>query len=136
MDYEKLLEQAYKKIKPVASKAGSERFEVPKIESIIEGNKTIISNFLQIISYLRRKPEHLEKFLEKELATKGKIENERLILIKKISARKLDEKIKIYVEKYVLCKECGKPDTEIIKQDNFYFIHCLACGAKHSIAKI
>ena len=134
MTYEKLLEQAYKKIKPVESK--KERFETPEVDSRIQGNKTIFINFNQIATYLRRKPQHLEKFLEKELAAPGKIEGDRLILTRKIPARKLQERIQFYVEKFVICKECGKPDTEIIKQDNFYFIHCLACGAKHSISKI
>jgi len=134
MTYEKLLEQAYKKIKPVQSKTS--RFEIPEVNSHIQGNKTIISNFNQIASYLRRKPQHIEKFLEKELAAQGKIEGNRLILIRKIPTKKIQERIKIYVEKYVICKECGKPDTELIKEDNFFFIHCLACGAKHSIAKI
>jgi translation initiation factor 2 subunit 2 len=132
--YEELLKQAYKKIKPVESKTS--RFEIPEVESRIQGNKTIISNFQQIANYLRRKPEHIEKFLEKELAAKGKIEGDRLILIKKLPSRKIQERLKLYVEKYVLCKECKKPDTEIIKQNNFFFIHCLACGAKHSISKI
>jgi len=134
MTYEKLLEEAYKKIKPVESKTG--RFEIPEVNSHIQGNKTIISNFNQIASYLRRKPEHIEKFLEKELAAQGKIENGRLILVRRIPTKKIQERIKIYVERYVVCRECGKPDTELIKQDNFFFIHCLACGAKHSIAKI
>ena len=134
MTYEELLEKAYKEIKPVESKTG--RFEIPEVESRIQGNKTIFANFAQLCSYLRRKPEHVEKFLEKELAAKGKIEKDRLTLVKKISSSKLQEKIKIYTEKYVLCKECGKPDTEIVKQNNFFFIHCLACGAKHSISKI
>ncbi|MEK6820351.1 MAG: translation initiation factor IF-2 subunit beta [Nanoarchaeota archaeon] len=132
--YEKLLEEAYKKIKPIEGSKG--RFEVPLVESMIEGNKTIIFNFLQIASYLRRKPEHLEKFLDKELAAKSKIEKDRLTLIKKIPSKKIDEKIRYYIEKYVLCRECKKPDTEIIKLDNFFFIHCLACGAKYSISKI
>ena len=131
--YEKLLEQAYKKIKPIEAK---ERFEVPEAESIIEGNKTIVSNFLQICSYLRRSPEHLEKFLQKELAAPSKKEGSRLIFVKKIPKSKLDERIKLYIEKYVICKECKKPDTEIMKQGIYTFIHCLACGAKHSIAKI
>lgn len=133
MTYEELLEEAYKKIKPVQSKG---RFEILKIESHIQGNKTIISNFSQIASHLRRKPEHLEKFLEKELAAQGKLDNERLIIIRKIPGKKIQEKIQFYVEKYVLCKECGKPDTELLKEGNFYFIRCLACGAKHSITKI
>lgn len=133
MTYEQLLEEAYKKVKPVE---GKERFEIPKVEGIIEGNKTIISNFLQIASSLRRKPEHVEKFLERELAAQGKRDGDRLVLIRRILIRKIQEKLSLYVEKYVLCKECKKPDTQIIKQDGFMFIHCLACGAKHSIAKI
>ena len=132
--YEKLLDEAYSKVKPVESHI--ERFEIPQVKSIIEGIRTIISNFLQISSYLRRDPEHLKKFLEKELAAPGKIENERLVLVKKIPSRKIDEKLVGYVDRYVLCKQCQKPDTQIIKQGEFWFIHCLACGAKHSIAKI
>lgn len=133
-NYEKLLEEAYKKIKPIES--GKGRFEIPEVRSMIEGNKTILINFNQIASYLRRKPEHIEKFLEKELAAQGKIDGDRLILIRKIPTKKIRERIEIYVEKYVLCKECKKPDTELVKQGNFLFVHCLACGAKHSIAKI
>jgi len=131
--YKQLLEEAYKKVKPIEIK---ERFETPKVNSIIEGNKTIISNFQQLCSHLRRNQEHLEKFLEKELAAPGKIEGERLILVKKISSRKIDEKIVEYAKLYVTCKQCKKPDTEIIKQGEFWFIHCLACGAKHSISKL
>jgi len=103
---------------------------------MIQGNKTILSNFFQIAAYLRRKPEHLEKFLEKELAAQGKHEGDKLILIRKIPQKKIQERIKLYIEKYVICKECGKPDTEIKKENQFTFIHCLACGAKHSISKI
>jgi translation initiation factor 2 subunit 2 len=57
-------------------------------------------------------------------------------LTRKISSGLINEKIKVYAETYVICKECKKPDTEIIKQDGFNFMHCLACGAKKSIAKI
>ena len=134
MSYEQLLEQAYKKIKPVENKG--ERFEIPLVESHIEGIRTIISNFMQICNYLRRNKEHVEKFLQKELATPSKIVSDRLIMVKKIPGRKIDEKIKIYAEKYVICKECKKPDTTLNKQGEFMFIHCIACGAKHSIARI
>ena len=134
MEYEKLLEQAYKKIKPIESRV--DRFEVPQIDSIIQGSKTIISNFGQIASYLRRDKEHLEKFLEKEVAAQGKPDGDRLTFIKKIPSRKIDEKIQYYVKKFVICKECRKPDTEIVKKGDFWFVHCLACGARHSVSKI
>ncbi len=130
-DYEKLLSEAYKKVKPV--KTSSQRFEIPKVTGRIEGKKTIITNFLQIVSYLRRKPEHLAKFLFKELASSGNIENERLVLNSKIPSSKINNKIQLYAKEYVICKECGKPDTELIKKDRITFLHCLACGAKHSV---
>jgi len=134
-NYEKLLDEAYEKVKPITS--NEERFEIPKAEGLIEGNKTIITNFSQICSHLRRKCEHLAKFLQRELASPGKIEGERLILIKKVPSLKINEKIKDYIKEFVLCRECKKPDTELIKKDEFMFLHCLACGAKHSVrAKI
>ncbi len=132
--YETLLEEAYKKVKPIESK---ERFEMPKIEALIEGNKTIISNFAQICSHLRRDQDHLAKFLFRELATPGLVENNRLILSRKIMTSKITEKLTAYVNEFVICKECKKPDTELIKQEKFLFIKCSACGAKHSVrAKI
>ncbi len=130
--YERLLNQAYEKIKSVDT-GKNQRFETPKIEGYIESKKTILTNFMQIASYLRRNPEHLQKFLLKELATSGQIDNDRLILNNKISSSKIKEKIEQYVKEFVLCKECGKPDTEIKKEDRLSFLHCLACGAKHSI---
>jgi translation initiation factor 2 subunit 2 len=133
--YEQMLDEAYKKIKPVETKI--ERFEVPKVEGHFEGTKTMISNLQQIASYVRRDINHLLKYLLKELATSGKIEGGRVILQTKVPSTKINEKISQYVSEFVICKECGKPDTQLIKQDAFMFVHCLACGAKHSVrAKI
>jgi len=134
-DYEKLLTDAYKDIKPI--KHSGERFEIPKIQGHVEGTKTILTNWAQIASTLRRDQEHILKFLLKELATSGKIKGTQVILQRRIPSAKINEKIEQYTNEFVLCKECKKPDTEMIKQDRFSFLHCLACGAKHSIrAKI
>lgn len=133
-DYEKILDEAYKKIKPVESKI--DRFEIPKVEGHIEGKKTIITNFKQICTYIRRDQDHVLKYLLKELATPGVMKGERLVLTRTISSKTINEKLAMYVQDYVICKECKKPDTEIIKEDRFTFIHCLACGAKKSISKI
>ncbi len=130
-DYEKLLEEAHKKIKKIDDTGN--RFEIPKIEGHFEGKKTILTNFLQIASHIRRKPEHFQKFILRELATSGNIEGDRLILNNKIPSAKINTKIEDYVKEFVLCKECKKPDTELIKEDRLTFIHCLACGAKHSV---
>ena len=129
MEYEEMLNQAYKNIKPIKS---NERFEIPNVEGHVEGNKTIITNLSQISSHIRRNQEHLFKFLLKELATSGSIKGNRTIFQTKISSSKINEKIKDYVNEFVICKECKKPDTELIKENEFLFVHCLACGAKHS----
>jgi len=82
MTYEKLLDQAYKKVKQID--ISSQRFEIPKIEGHQEGRKTILTNFSQIASHIRRKPEHFQKFLLKELATSGQKEGDRLVLNNKV----------------------------------------------------
>jgi len=134
-NYEQLLDEAYTKIKPISVSENFERWEIPKVNCQIIGTKTVLSNFLQICSYIRRECNHFAKFLSKELAAFSKIENERLIFNRKISQFQMQEKINLYVNKFVICQECKKPDTELIKQDGFLFIHCLACGAKHSLGR-
>ncbi len=129
--YEELLEKAYTEVKH--SDTSSKRFDIPKAEGRFEGKKTIITNFFQIASYLRRNPEHFQKFMLKEIAASGQREGERLVLNNKIPSAKINQKVEEYTKEFVLCKECGKPDTEILKEDRMSFVHCLACGAKHSV---
>ena len=88
-----------------------------------------------LASYFRRDAEHFQKFLLKELATSGQKESDRIILNNKIPSSKINDKIEQYTKEFVICKECGKPDTEIFKEDRLVFIHCLACGAKHAVRK-
>ncbi len=110
-----------------------ERFEVPKVIGHIQGNKTVISNFHQIAYSLRKDVNHLVKYVLKELAAPGNLTKTALIIGTKVSASRINEKINQYVKGYVLCPECGKPDTKIEKEGNFLFIKCTACGARRSI---
>ena len=138
-NYEKLLESAYNQVKQVQStESNGTRFEIHKVEGRIEGKKTILTNFLQIASYLRRNPEKFMKFLLKELATSGQIDGSWLVFNNKVPSIKINSKIEQYVKEFVLCKECGKPDTELIKETetNRTVKHCLACGAKYPVRKI
>jgi len=129
--YEEMLNDAYTKIKK--TEGNGERFEIPKIEGRFEGKKTILTNFAQIVSHLRRTPEHFQKFLLKELATPGQRDGDRLVLNNKVPSAKINQKVEEYVNEFVLCKECKKPDTQLLREDRVTFIHCLACGAKHPV---
>ncbi len=129
--YEQLLTEAYTKVKVVET--SKDRFDIPKVAGQVAGKATIITNINQIASYLRRPTEHLAKFLQKELATPGKLEKERLILNTKLNSQKVNDKIQEYAKEFVVCPECHKPDTEIIAEKGVKFKHCLACGAKSPI---
>jgi translation initiation factor 2 subunit 2 len=127
MDYKELLQKARKEIPESVKKV--ERFEVPKVKGHIEGNKTIISNFQQIAETLRRPVEHLLKYVLRELATPGEMRKGAVIIGRKINAARVNEKIQQYANEFVICPECKRPDTKMVKKDKIIFIQCLACGA-------
>jgi len=131
-EYKKLLEGARKELPEHVFQ--KERFEIPKVKGHLQGNRTVISNFLQIANVLGREPENMLKFVLRELATPGEIKKSGSVIIgSKVPASRINEKIKQYAHSYVFCYECGKPDTKIEKEGNLSFIKCLACGARHSI---
>ena len=130
MAYEQMLEKLYKEVKPIEK---GERFEIPKVKGHVEGTKTIIINFSQICDVIRRPKQHVAKYLFRELAAPGVIDGERLILNRKLNSGLMNEKLETYVNEFVICPECKKPDTELKKEDRLMSLHCLACGAKHPV---
>jgi translation initiation factor 2 subunit 2 len=131
-NYEKMLSDAFTKVKSSLNTA-CDRFELKKVEGHIEGNKTIIDNFSQIALCLRRDSTHLAKFLFKELATYGEILGDRLVFTSKLSSKQISEKLEMYANLYVICPNCGKPDTEVVEEGEKKFLRCLACGTKSII---
>ena len=131
MDYKKLLKRARKNLPTSILK--KERFVIPKVRGHIQGNRTVISNFYNISDILRRKPEHMLKYILKELATPGDMKKNAVIIGRKVSATRVNEKIIKYAQEFVLCKECGKPDTNMVKKEGFMFLKCTACGAQYPV---
>ena len=129
MDYKKLLKQARKNLPESVLK--TERFTIPKIRGHLQGNKTVLSNFFQIADSLGRAPNSLLKYILKELATPGEVQKSLVVLGRKVSATRINEKVEEYAKKFVLCKDCGKPDSKLIKQNRMVFIKCNACGARY-----
>ena len=131
MSYEELLDKAYEKL-PKMKETG-ERFEIPTIESSIQGNQTIIKNFVQIADTLRRDPKHMLKFFTKELGAPGSIKGKIAIIQTKVMRKKIQEKLETYVREYVLCKECKRPDTKLVRENRITMLVCEACGAKYGV---
>ena len=115
LDYEKLLERARNGLEDVME--NSERFVPPIPEVLHEGSKkTIILNFTEILDVLRREENHLYKFLLQELGTAGSIDNRRLVLQGRVPEKKIKERVKLYIDTFVICQECNRPDTDFIKR--------------------
>ena len=126
-----MLDEGMKKLPEIV--VSTERFEVPKARGHIQGNKTVITNFNNIIESFRRDKEHFLKFLLRELATPGNLEGPRLVLGRKVSAVLINQKIQQYADNYVLCSTCGKPDTQVIDKEGETYLKCTACGAQKKI---
>ncbi len=131
MSYNELLNRA-RELLPEKGEERS-RFEVPKVKGRIQGKRTIISNLKAIADYIDRDESLLFKFLLKELATKGVRDGNYYVFNGKFGSTLINNKIQKFVNEYVICRECGKPDTKLIKQDRIYFIKCMACGARYPI---
>lgn len=132
--YEQMLDRLYK-ILP-KSKVSTTRFEIPKVEGSVQGNKTIITNLKQIAKKLSRDDDHLLKFLNRELATPGEIKTGGTIFVGKFGSNLLNEKIDKYVKEFVLCEQCKKPDTVLSKEKGITFKRCEACGARASVRSL
>jgi len=132
--YDQMLKEAEKKISRDISKES--RLEIPSPNVIIQGNKTFITNFIDIVNSIRRDPKHLAKFLFRELAKAGHIDSNRLILQGKVMKNLVQSKIDAYMKEFVLCKECNRPDTLIVKEDRLLFLKCESCGAKQPLRRI
>jgi translation initiation factor 2 subunit 2 len=128
MKYEELLKRAMEKVPKNVDR--SKRFEVPKIVSEISGNKTILKNFGEILTILRRDSAHLAKYLSKEIATSGSVQGTSMVFQGKLSREILQKKLDDYVKEFVRCKECTEPDTKFVKEARICFLVCEACGAK------
>ncbi len=131
MEYNALLERARKNLPEISVQ--TERFEIPKVVGHIQGNRTVISNFHQIAATLRRDVDHFLKYVLKELATPGDLTKSGLILGTKIPASRINDKIQQYVRDFVICPECRKPDTKLLKEDKITILKCSACGARRTI---
>jgi len=133
-DYEQLLKKAEEEL-PERISSG-ERFTLDNVRGHLEGNKTVLVNLKKIAKDLSRDPNHLLKYLLRELATPGKYVRDRVILGTKVSAKAINKKIKKYVSEFVYCSECGKPDTQLSEDKGITHLKCQACGTKKPVKSI
>ena len=133
-EYDKLLRRARSQIPEVVAK--TERRELPRLQHSIIGMRTIIYNFKEIADALNRDPQHILKFLTGELATAATTQESRVIFQGKFPADTLVRLLHRYMDNFIICPVCKRPDTKIIKEKRVSFLVCEACGARSSIKQL
>ncbi len=131
-EYEGLLKCLQDKLGNTSKKASS-RLEIPTPQIIWVGKNTIFRNFMDFPKALRRDPEKLLLYLNKELASAGYIAGERVIFLGRKEPSSFVALIDRYIKDYIICPVCGSPDTRTEKNKKLGFLLCEACGARSSI---
>jgi translation initiation factor 2 subunit 2 len=132
-EYETLLKKLQDKLGNTVKKEKA-RLEIPVPQILWVGKNTIFRNFSEFPKALRRDPEKLLLYLNKELASAGYIAGERVIFLGRKTPSSFQALIERYVKDYVQCPVCSSPDTHTEKtKPKVAFLICEACGAKSSI---
>jgi translation initiation factor 2 subunit 2 len=132
-DYEELLDRAIAKLPDIETTDA--RFVIPEPRTFSEGKATILDNFGNIADILNRDPDHLMKYLTRELGTAGKVEGSRAVFQGRFTRTQLADNIQAYVDEYVMCSECERPDTQHVRVDRVLILKCSACGAHRPVKK-
>jgi translation initiation factor 2 subunit 2 len=130
-EYRKLLKKFQDK--SFSRTINDDRFKLPEIEIFYEGNTTVIRNFDKISDAVNRDQDHILKILLGSIGTAGEINKGRLIFQGKIPSKSIQDKMKEYIDTFVMCSECNRPDTHLVKQGRTILIRCDACGAFRSV---
>jgi translation initiation factor 2 subunit 2 len=133
-NYDELLKRACSQMPEVSVKR--ERLELPRLFITNVGMRTIISNFKEVADVLNRDPQHILKFLTREMATAATFHDSRAIFQGRFRRDSFERLLQRYMESFVICPVCNRPDTKIVKEKRLSFLVCNACGAKSSIKQL
>ena len=129
--YDALLERARAQLPPI--RTGGERFQVPEPDILSDGKNTLIRNFQEITGVLRREPAHLMGFLAREFGCPGVLDLPRGVLKSRLTRDQIGQRLRDYTTKYVMCSECKRPDTHLVKDGRLTLLVCEACGAQRPV---
>ncbi len=131
--YEEMLDRALSK---TSLRKAQSRLEIPPVVSNTEGMKTIISNLDKISQVLMRDQKHVLKYIVKRLATSGFPVGDKMLLKGKFQRNQLNSIVSEYMDEYVVCPVCKRPDTSLVKEKGISYLLCSSCGARESVRKI
>jgi len=112
----------------------SYRYKMPRIQAVVEGRgngiRTVIVNMNDIAKALKRPPDYPTKWFGCELGAMSKFDPKtgRATVNGNHSQAQLSHLLASFIQKYVLCPQCGLPETDMYVKKDAVKQDCRACG--------
>lgn len=108
---------------------------VSKIEGKGNGIKTVVVNLSSVSQSLSRPPSYVIKYFGFELGaqTNTNPTDDRWIINGAHDASKLQDHLDGFISRFVLCKKCKNPETDVVFKDGRILLDCKACGQRSEI---
>jgi translation initiation factor 5 len=108
---------------------------ITKIEGKGNGIKTVVVNLSSVAQSLARPPSYLIKYFGFELGAQTNIDpaDDRWIINGAHEASKLQDHLDGFIQKFVLCKKCKNPETDVHIKDGRITLDCKACGQRTDV---
>ncbi|KAL9028010.1 MAG: hypothetical protein Q9196_003547 [Gyalolechia fulgens] len=115
------------------------RYKMERLQSKVEGKgngiKTVIVNLSGVAASLSRPPSYVIKYFGFELGAQTNINpsDDRWIINGSHEASKLQDYLDGFISKFVLCKKCKNPETDVNIKDGHIVLDCKACGQRSDV---
>jgi translation initiation factor 5 len=106
-----------------------------KIEGKGNGIKTVVVNLSSVAQSLARPGNYLIKYFGFELGAQTNLDppDDRWIINGAHEASKLQELLDGFITKFVLCKKCKNPETDVKITNGDILLDCKACGQRSEV---
>ncbi|MCJ1231122.1 hypothetical protein MMC12_007798 [Toensbergia leucococca] len=115
------------------------RYKMERLQSKIEGKgngiKTVIVNLSSVSQSLSRPSSYVIKYFGFELGaqTNTNPADDRWIINGAHEASKLQDYLDGFITRFVLCKKCKNPETDVVIKDGRILLDCKACGQRSDV---
>src|SRR5690606_21900202 len=115
------------------------RYEMEPLRTTIDGKgngiKTVVVNLSSVAQSLARPGNYLIKYFGFELGAQTNLDppDDRWIINGAHEASKLQELLDGFITKFVLCKKCKNPETDVHIKDGRILLDCKACGQRSDV---
>ncbi|ORD94671.1 IF5 [Enterospora canceri] len=105
------------------------RYKMQGVQTKVESGRTTITNLEEIGRALRREPGHILRYLGVTLGCSTKVVETKYTVAGAFDETKLQGAIYDFIDQFVLCKECGNPETKFVVEKEGLSRACSSCGA-------